>query len=72
MNISFYDFKNLDHKDQCNLVIHNGKIMTERISENVKFILYEFSNFSVEIIYNISSEKTSVINVFQNKAAYAV
>lgn len=72
MNISFYDFKNLDGKDQCNLVIHNGKVMHERVAENLKFILYEFSNFSVEIIYHISSEKTSVINVFQNKAAYAV
>ncbi len=72
MNISFYDFKNLTDYDQCNLVIHNGKVMNERTSNHLKYILYEFSNFTVEVIYNLSNEKTSVINVFQNKAAYAV
>lgn len=72
MNISFYDFKNLDHQDQCNLVIHNGKIMNERTLDDLKYILYEFSTFTVEIVHHISSEKSTVINVFQNKAVYAV
>ena len=72
MNISFYDFKNLTDHDQCNLVLHNGKVMNERTANQLKYILYEFSNFTVEVIYNLSNEKTSVINVFQNKAAYAV
>ncbi|KQT22240.1 hypothetical protein ASG31_02560 [Chryseobacterium sp. Leaf404] len=72
MNISYYDFKNLENQDQCNLVLHNGKIVNERMMKDLKYTLYEFSTFTVEVMHNLSSEKLAVINVFQNRAAYAV
>lgn len=72
MNISYYDFKNLENQDQCSLVMHNGKIVNERTMDNLKYTLYEFSSFTVEVVHNLAKEKFAVINVFQNRAAYAV
>lgn len=73
MNISYYDFKNLPNQQaQCNMVISNGRIMNERTIDQLKYVLYEISSFSVEVIYNMSNDKVVGMNIFQNKAAYAV
>lgn len=71
MNISLYDFKNLPNQTQSELVINQGRIMNERILNTVKYVLYEISCFSVEVIYNIENGKIEGMNVFQNKGAYS-
>lgn len=70
--ISYYDFKNLPNQAQCSFVMNEGRIMSERTVNSVKYVLYEVSYFTVEIICNTVNNKTEVINVFQNKGAYAV
>lgn len=71
MNISLYDFKNLPNQTQSELVINQGKIMNERILNTFRYVLYEISCFSVEVIYNNENGKIEGINVFQNRAAYS-
>ena len=71
MNISYYDFKNLPNQDQCNFVIKEGRVMNERISDTLKYVLYEVSYFTVEIIYNTINNKIEGMNIFQNKSAYS-
>jgi hypothetical protein len=72
MNISYYDFQNLpDQQTQYNVVVNQGRIMNERIIDNLKYALYEVSYFSVEIIYNTLNNKIAGMNVFQNRSAYA-
>lgn len=71
MNISYYEFKNLPHQSQWDLVMNEGRILNERILHSLKYVLYEISCFTVEVIYNLNNGKTEGINVFQNKAAYA-
>ena len=71
MNISLYDFKNLPNQTQSELVINEGRIMNERILNTLKYVLYEISFFSVEVIYNIENGKIEGMNIFQNKAAYS-
>ncbi|WP_326981442.1 hypothetical protein VUJ46_14420 [Chryseobacterium sp. MYb264] len=73
MNISYYDFKNLpDQQSQCNMVMTNGRVMNERTVNTLKYVLYEISCFTVEIVYNTFTNKIEGMTVFQNKAAYAV
>lgn len=73
MNISYYDFTNLpDQQSQCNMVMTNGRVMNERTVDRLKYVLYEISCFTVEIIYNTSTDKISGMNIYQNKAAYAI
>lgn len=72
MNISYYDFKNLTDQAQCNMVVNNGRVMNERTIDTLKYVLYELSCFTVEIAYNTANNKIAVMNVFQNKAVYAV
>lgn len=70
MNISFYDFKNLPDQTQKEIVINEGRVMNERILNSLKFVLYEVSCFSVEVIYNTQNGKMEGINVFQ-RAVYS-
>lgn len=70
MNISFYDFKNLPDQTQKEIVINEGRVMNERILNSLKFVLYEVSCFSVEVIYNTQNGKMEGLNVFQ-RAVYA-
>lgn len=72
MNISYYDFKNLPDQTQCSMVMNNGRVMNERTINQLKYVLYEISCFTVEIIYNTAKDKIAGVNVYQNKAAYAV
>lgn len=72
MNISYYDFKNLPDQSQYSMVMNNGRVMNERKIDNLKYVLYEISCFTVEIIFNETSGKIAAMNVFQNKAAYAI
>lgn len=72
MNISYYDFKNLPDQSQYSMVMNNGRVMNERTVDNLKYVLYEISCFTVEIIYHIIKDKVVGVNVYQNKAAYAI
>jgi hypothetical protein len=72
MNISYYDFKNMPNQDQFSLVMNEGRVMNERTINTLKYVLYEVSHFTVEMIYNTSNNKIEGINVFQNKGAYAI
>ncbi|KFE99835.1 hypothetical protein IX39_04040 [Chryseobacterium formosense] len=70
MNISFYDFKNLPDQTQKDIAINEGRVMNERVLNSLKYVLYEVSCFSVEVIYNTDNGKMEGLNVFQ-KAVYA-
>lgn len=71
MNISFYDFKNLPNQTQWDIAITEGKVMNERVLDSLKYVLYELSHFTVEIIYNTSKDKMEGLNVYPNQAVYA-
>jgi len=71
MNISYYDFKNLPNESQCDIVLNQGHLMNETIKNELKFVLYEISSFSVEIVYNKNNNRIAAMNVYQNKSAYA-
>jgi len=70
MNISYYDFKNLSNCSQCEMVMNQGHIMTETVKNKFRFVLYEISTFTVEIVYNISNDKVEDLTVFQNRSVY--
>ena len=68
MNISYYDFKNLPNESQCDIIFTEGHLMSETVKNELRFVLYEISQFSVELVYN--KNRIATINVYQNKAAY--
>ncbi|QQV03894.1 MULTISPECIES: hypothetical protein [Chryseobacterium] len=70
MNISFYDFKNLPNQTQWDIAISEGRVMNERVSHSLKYVLYELSHFTVEIIYNTAKNKMEGLNVYPNQAVY--
>jgi len=71
MNISYYDFKNLPNQSQCDIVLNQGHLMHETIKDELKFVLYEISSFSVEIVYNKNNNRIAAMNVYQNRSAYS-
>ena len=71
MNISYYDFKNLPDQSQRDIVVNQGLLMNETVKNKLRFSLYEFSSFSVEVVYNTSDNRITGLNVFQNKSAYS-
>lgn len=70
MSISYYDFKNLPDQSQQELIISAGKVISETQKNELKFILYEISTFSVEIVYNTVSNKIASLSAFPNKGIY--
>lgn len=68
MNISYYDFKNLPNESQYDIIFNEGHLMSETVKDELRFVLYEISQFSVELVY--SKNRIATINVYQNKAAY--
>jgi uncharacterized membrane protein len=70
--ISYYDFKNMPDQAQCSLAINEGRIMNETTVKTLKYILYEVSYFTVEVIFNTENNKIEGMNVFQNKGAYSI
>lgn len=68
MNISYYDFKNLPNESQRDIIFNEGHLMSETVKDELRFVLYEISQFSVELVY--SKNRIATINVYQNKAAY--
>jgi uncharacterized membrane protein len=70
--ISYYDFKNMPDQAQCSLAIKEGRIMNETTVKTLKYILYEVSYFTVEVIFNTENNKIEGMNVFQNKGAYSI
>jgi len=71
MNISYYEFTNLPDEMQFDIVLSRGKMINENTVSNSRYVLYELSSFSVEIIYSLSKNKISGKNIFLNRAAYS-
>ena len=67
MSISYYDFKNLPIQSQCELVLSEGRVISEISKDGLKFVLYELSSFSVEIVHKTINNKIEGLSVFQNK-----
>ncbi|BFO67363.1 hypothetical protein [Chryseobacterium sp. KCF3-3] len=71
MIISYYDFQNLtDRQAQYDFVLAHGHIISERTVSQLRYVLYEVSNFSVELIYDITNDKINGMNLFENKSHY--
>ncbi|MDQ8143377.1 MULTISPECIES: hypothetical protein [Chryseobacterium] len=71
MNISLYDFRNLPSQTQSEIVIEQGRLLNEKVMSSFKYVLYEISSFSVEVIYKNTDGKIVGLNIFQNTSAYA-
>lgn len=71
MDISYYEFTNLPDEIQYDIVLRQGRMINENTVSNSRYVLYELSSFSVEIIYSISKNSISGKNIFQNRAMYA-
>lgn len=67
MSISYYEFKNLPDHLQHKLVIAEGKVINVTYRDQLKYVLYELSNFSVEIVYNSFNDRIESLSAFQNK-----
>lgn len=68
MAISYYDFKNLSGQSQQELVLSEGKLISESSKDGLKILLFDMSSFCVEIISQINSDKTLSISAFQKKS----
>lgn len=68
MAISYYDFKNLSGQSQQELVLSEGRLISESSKDGLKILLYDMSSFCVEIISLINSDKTLSISAFQKKS----
>lgn len=66
MPISYYDFKNMTNQSQYEMVVKEGRIINETHKDGLKFVLYEMSSFSVEIVYNMNDNKIASLSAFQN------
>jgi hypothetical protein len=51
--------------------MNQGRVMNETTIDKLKYVLYEISYFTVEIIYNTANNTIAGMNVFQNKAVYS-
>ena len=67
MSISYYDFKNLPDHLQDEVVIAEGKVISETFKDKLKFVLYQVSIFSVEIVYNTVTDKVESLSAFQSR-----
>jgi len=67
MSISYYDFNNLSRESQIELITTKGKVISETYKDKLRFVLYEVSSFTIEIVYNVAKEKIEGLTVFQNK-----
>lgn len=67
MSISYYDFKNLSVQAQYELALSAGRVISETSKDGLKFVLYELSSFSVEIVYKTINNKIEGLSIFQNK-----
>jgi len=47
-----------------------GKIIDETIKNNLRFVVYELSSFSVEIVYNIDSNKIAGLSAFPGNGVH--
>ena len=70
MAISYYDFINLSSPSQQKLVVSEGLVINEDSRDGLKFVLYEMTSFSVEIVYNTVTNKIVGLSTFQNKGIY--
>ncbi len=71
MIISYYDFQNLTNRQtQYDFVLTYGHLISERTVSQLRYVLYEVANFSVELIYNTTNDKINGMNLFENKSHY--
>ena len=70
MAISFYDFKNLPDQSQYEVVLSEGQVVHESYKNDLRFVLYELSSFSVEIVYHMNNHKVASLSAFQNKGTF--
>ncbi|MFL9832599.1 hypothetical protein [Chryseobacterium terrae] len=71
MDISLYDFSNLPSQTQSEIVLNQGRLLNEKVGSSFKYVLYEISSFSVEVIYKNADGKIVGLNIFQNSKVYA-
>ncbi|MGO4708682.1 hypothetical protein AB4Y90_06095 [Chryseobacterium sp. 2TAF14] len=71
MEISLYEFSNLPSQTQSEIVLNQGRLLNEKVMTSFKYVLYEISSFSVEVIYKNADGKIVGLNIFQNARAYA-
>ncbi len=64
--ISYFDFKNLQHQEQCQLVLSQGEVISEIFKDDLRFVVYRMPYFSVELIYTQHNNKLSGFNIYQN------
>ncbi|MCD9856784.1 hypothetical protein LUD75_18820 [Epilithonimonas sp. JDS] len=66
MSISYYDFNNLSKESQIELAISEGRIIDETTKNNLRFVVYKLSSFSVEIVHDTIDNKIAGLSAFQN------
>ncbi|CAD7797494.1 hypothetical protein CHRY9390_00178 [Chryseobacterium aquaeductus] len=71
MDISYYDFTNLPDDIQFDMVLQKGRVIDEKTVNESRYVLYEFSSFTVEIIYNLSKNIIAGKNIYFNRAIYS-
>lgn len=66
MAISYYDLKDLPDHFQHELVMTEGKLISETIKRDLKFLLYQMSSFTVEIVFHMNNNKIVSLSAYQN------
>lgn len=69
--ISYFDFKNLRHQEQCHLIMTQGEVISETANGDLRFVVYRMPYFSVELIYTLHNDKLSGFNIYQSNHAQA-
>lgn len=62
--LSLYEFKLLEDKEQYNFIFNHGKYLTYHLDGNKRYALYAVERFFVEVEYNVVSNK------IENKVAF--
>ncbi|GGG60364.1 hypothetical protein BXY58_3376 [Epilithonimonas arachidiradicis] len=70
MDISYYDFKNLPDNIQYEMVKNMGCIVSDKAVNDLQYVLYELSNFTVEIVYDLKRNKMAAMNIFHIRNSY--
>jgi len=66
MAISYYNFKDLPDHSQQKLVMTEGKLINETVKRDLKFLFYQVSSFTVEIVHNMNNNKIVSLSAYQN------
>ena len=69
--ISYFDFKNLQHQEQCRLVMTEGEVISDSVNGDLRFVIYRMPYFSVELIYIKRNNQLSGFNIYQGSFTQA-